>query len=289
MSWRRASSGSHDQMFVAVWRLLSCLCGAGSVVTELKLKFKLRCDRRSVGQFVLVLGPYLWPTTRFVLLSDICSLRVVGRPPWREDGSAIYLHSLISLLCQVPKNSWPHFTLSSKSPSTWRARSPYLHPPWTGGPVIPSGTGFPFCHLFWLAGLRWRYCNPPPNGSLDWSEVEVDVTLRPTVSRPVSPGVRPPSGTRDQFFFLLYIFFRHLRVCCFVALSLTRGRFCNLLLLLVLASAVSLGLPFLTRGWTEVSQSQSQSYITTDSQSVSQSVCLGVEPNLGLLTRDIFF
>jgi hypothetical protein len=29
----------------------------------------------------------------------------------------------------------------------------------------------------------------------------------------------------------------------------------------------------------------SQSYITTD----SQSVCLGVEPNLGLLTRDIFF
>jgi hypothetical protein len=31
-------------------------------------------------------------------------------------------------------------------------------------------------------------------------------------------------------------------------------------------------------------QSQSQSYITTD----SQSVCLGVEPNLGLLTRDFF-
>jgi hypothetical protein len=30
-------------------------------------------------------------------------------------------------------------------------------------------------------------------------------------------------------------------------------------------------------------QSQSQSYITTD----SQSVCLGVEPNLGLLTRDL--
>jgi hypothetical protein len=32
-------------------------------------------------------------------------------------------------------------------------------------------------------------------------------------------------------------------------------------------------------------QSQSQSYFTTD----SQSVCLGVEPNLGLLTRDIIF
>jgi hypothetical protein len=33
------------------------------------------------------------------------------------------------------------------------------------------------------------------------------------------------------------------------------------------------------------SQSQSQSYFTTDGQSVR----LGVEPNLGLLTREIFF
>jgi hypothetical protein len=58
---------------------------------------------------------------------------------------------------------------------------------------------------------------------------EVEVTLRPTVSRPVCPGVRRPSGTRDQFFFLLEISFRHLRVCYFVAPSLTRGRVCNLL------------------------------------------------------------
>jgi hypothetical protein len=47
-----------------------------------------------------------------------------------------------------------------------------------------------------------------------------------------------PSGTSDQFFFLLEIFFRHLRVCSFVAHSLTRGRVCNLFLLLALASAV---------------------------------------------------
>jgi hypothetical protein len=63
--------------------------------------------------------------------------------------------------------------------------------------------------------------------------VIVKVILRPTVSRPVCPGVRRPSGTRDQFFFLLQIFFRQLRVCYFVAPSLTRGRVCNLLLLLV--------------------------------------------------------
>jgi hypothetical protein len=58
---------------------------------------------------------------------------------------------------------------------------------------------------------------------------EVEVTLRPTVSRPVSLGVRRPSGTRDKFYFLLEIFFRQLRFYNFVAPSLTRGRVCDLL------------------------------------------------------------
>jgi hypothetical protein len=44
-----------------------------------------------------------------------------------------------------------------------------------------------------------------------------------TVSRPVCPVVRRPSGTRDQFFFLLQISFRQLRVCYFAAPSLMRG------------------------------------------------------------------
>jgi hypothetical protein len=48
-------------------------------------------------------------------------------------------------------------------------------------------------------------------------------------------------GPVNNFFFFLDIFFRQLRVCYFVAPSLTRGRVCNLLLLLVLASAVPLG------------------------------------------------
>jgi hypothetical protein len=36
-------------------------------------------------------------------------------------------------------------------------------------------------------------------------EIEVEVKLRLTVSRPVCLGVRHPSGTRDQFVFLLEI------------------------------------------------------------------------------------
>jgi hypothetical protein len=64
-------------------------------------------------------------------------------------------------------------------------------------------------------------------------KVKAKVTLRPTVSRPVRLGVRRSSGTRDQIFFLIETVFRQLRVCCFVAPTLTRGRVCNLLLLLV--------------------------------------------------------
>jgi hypothetical protein len=59
--------------------------------------------------------------------------------------------------------------------------------------------------------------------------IAVAVNLRPTVSRPVCPGVRRPSGTCDQFFFLLEISFTQLRVCNFVPPSLTRGRVCKLL------------------------------------------------------------
>jgi hypothetical protein len=43
--------------------------------------------------------------------------------------------------------------------------------------------------------------------NLSGTEVEVELNLRPTVSRPVCLGVRHPSGTGDQFFFLLEIFF----------------------------------------------------------------------------------
>jgi hypothetical protein len=61
------------------------------------------------------------------------------------------------------------------------------------------------------------------------NEVEVEVNLLPTVSRPVCLGVRRPSGTRDHILFLLEIPFRHLRVCYLVAPSLTRGWVSNLL------------------------------------------------------------
>jgi hypothetical protein len=72
--------------------------------------------------------------------------------------------------------------------------------------------------------------------------VEVEVNLRPTVSRLVRLGVRRPSGTRDKFVFLLEISFRQLRLLFCSALSEERtGLLFTVQLLLGLARAVTLG------------------------------------------------
>jgi hypothetical protein len=99
---------------------------------------------------------------------------------------------------------------------------------------------------FWTTSL-WRvlYEESLTNLSLisDWSllllelSLSLSLTLRPTVSRPVSLGIKHPSGASDQIFITV----GQLRVCWCGALSLTRGRGSRLQLLLVLFSAVILG------------------------------------------------
>jgi hypothetical protein len=89
-----------------------------------------------------------------------------------------------------------------------------------------------FCFCLRLMIIKLYPPSPQRSSAVSFHvevEVEDEVNLRPTVSRQVCLGVRRPSGTRDQFFFLLHISFRQLRVCYFVAPSLTRGRVCNLL------------------------------------------------------------
>jgi hypothetical protein len=96
-----------------------------------------------------------------------------------------------------------------------------------------------------LQQLRLQRCGPLVNNSPVQISILVELTkvkviLRPTIIRPVCPGVRPPYGPVTNFFFLLEFFLKQLRVCYFVTPSLTRGWVCNLLLLLSLVSAVPL-------------------------------------------------
>jgi hypothetical protein len=53
-------------------------------------KSKLCYDRRSVGQSVFMSSTHLGPTSRFLLLSDICGFVYVRRSFWRENGSTVY-------------------------------------------------------------------------------------------------------------------------------------------------------------------------------------------------------
>jgi hypothetical protein len=108
--------------------------------------------------------------------------------------------------------------------------------------------------------------------------VEVEVNLRPTVSRPVCLGVRRPSRTRDQFFFLLEISFRQLRVY-FVAPSLTRGR-------VLIYCTIASGPCQSSHSWVEVPQNLRRVEVeVTLRPTVSRPVRLGVLPLLEHVTR----
>jgi hypothetical protein len=48
-----------------------------------------------------------------------------------------------------------------------------------GGPVITPGTGFPFRRLLRLAGLRWRFSNPPPRGVCKLSQSSIEYNPLP--------------------------------------------------------------------------------------------------------------
>jgi hypothetical protein len=69
-----------------------------------KFKLKLHCDRVSRPVRLGVRPPSV-AHEHILLLLDICGLSAVGRPPWREDGSVIYLYNSLTLSGPWP---WPH-------------------------------------------------------------------------------------------------------------------------------------------------------------------------------------
>jgi hypothetical protein len=123
-------------------------------MTVRKSKFKLIYDRRSAGQSVLMSGTHLGPTTNFSFslkfFLDSCGVVIFLAPSLTRRRVCNLLYNSFwalpeqSLLGRSPQNSRPYFTVSSETPSTWRARSPYLYPPGTGWPRYPRALGSHF-------------------------------------------------------------------------------------------------------------------------------------------------
>jgi hypothetical protein len=123
-----------------------------SCVTS-KSKSKLCYNWQSVGQSVLLSGTNLRPTTRFLLLSQLRACWC-GVPSltwgWVCHNSDWHL-PVPSFSGQSPMGlTTVFYCLRFETPTTSRARFPYLYPPGTGW---PPGTVFPFRHLLQLAGL----------------------------------------------------------------------------------------------------------------------------------------
>jgi hypothetical protein len=150
----------------------------------LNLNLKLIYDRRSVGQSVVVSGPHLEHTTRFYYCRTLAVFVLRAAIPDERTGlqftRTIFCHSLV----QVPQNSWPHLTVSFETICYCLIRDShnlegqarvFISPTDRVAQLYPPYTGFPFCRLLRLAGLRWIYFNPPPHGSTtDSSYISTD-------------------------------------------------------------------------------------------------------------------
>jgi hypothetical protein len=145
------------------------------ILVYLKLKLKLIYDRQSVSQFVLVSGDHLGSVTNFSFslkfpLRQLRLCNFVAPSLTRGRVCKLLVQLLLGLARAVTLRSNSRRTHSHILLSHLRLPQPGGSDPRTyipqeqGGPVIPPGTGFPFCRFLRLAGLRWRYSNPPPHG-----------------------------------------------------------------------------------------------------------------------------
>jgi hypothetical protein len=114
---------------------------SGHVQDEKRGEVRLLYDWRSVNQYVLVSSTLVGLATRYYFLSKGCCLVSVGRPLWREDGSAIC--SVITQ-CSESRRTRNHTLLSHlRLLQPGGPGSRIYNPQEQGGPVIPPGTGFP--------------------------------------------------------------------------------------------------------------------------------------------------
>jgi hypothetical protein len=142
----------------------------------------------------------------------------VGHPLWREDGSVVY-NCCWSLSGLSPAGIMTLFLcLKFETPRTWRARSPYLHPPGAG----------------WKNKISSSVVEKTDNGQ---SQSYITTDGQSTSLSWCQARIWDPR----QIFLLFKIIFIQLQVCWYGVPSLMRSRVYSSQLLLGFASAVFIG------------------------------------------------
>jgi hypothetical protein len=124
--------------------------------------------RFTANQFVLAKNPLRLTTGSFFQLNTCFRSPYVTSSLTR--GWVCRLQLLLVLASAVilrseARGTDDHILLSDSSVPQPGGQGPRIYiPQGHGRPVIPPGTGFPFRRPLRLAGLRWRYLNPPPHG-----------------------------------------------------------------------------------------------------------------------------
>jgi hypothetical protein len=172
---RRGWSTAHTCSPLARGITMSANLPSNWRIRKSQSKSKLYYERQSFGQSVLVWGTHLEPATNspfFFFLYWQLRISCCGAPSLtrgRVSNTRIVAQLRLGLARAVTlesksRRTHDHILLSHLRLPQPGGQGPRIYiPPEQGGPVIPLGTGVPFCRLLRLAGQRFSYCNPPPH------------------------------------------------------------------------------------------------------------------------------
>jgi hypothetical protein len=143
------------------------------------------------------------PITRFLLLSDSCRFVDVGHPLWWEDWSVVnnyrWTLPVQSFLGSSPTGLTTIFyCLRFETPTTWRARSPYLYSSGTRWSSYTPVHWIPFLLPLITYRATVEVFGSPPHGVIT-PQVKVKVILWPSQSVLVSGTCL---GSRTRFVLL---------------------------------------------------------------------------------------